>query len=70
MTGHIPAYLKFCRELRIVDNVVQPFKVLVEKNFVSEVTSYLKMFATITKDVGERLEIKKDERKQQYDKRR
>ncbi|GFQ91902.1 hypothetical protein TNCT_653011 [Trichonephila clavata] len=70
MTGHTPAFLKFCTELRIVDDVGEDFKAFVKNNFVSGVILYLKLVATITKDIGERLEMKKNQRKQQYDKRR
>ncbi|GFY29776.1 retrovirus-related Pol polyprotein from transposon 412 [Trichonephila clavipes] len=66
-TGHTPAYLLFGRELRTTDDVVQDFKRTVHNdNFVAEITPYLKLFATITKDIRERIE--KNQRKKQYDK--
>lgn len=70
-TGHTPAYLQFGRELKTVDDVVHDFKGIIENdNFVPEITPYLKRFATITKDLRERIERKQDQRKQQYDKHR
>ncbi|GFU02851.1 transposon Ty3-I Gag-Pol polyprotein [Trichonephila clavipes] len=70
-TDHTPAYLLFGRELRTVDDVVQDFKSVVHNdNFVAEITPYLKRFATITKDIRERIETKQDQRKKQYDKNR
>lgn len=70
-TGHTPAFLQFGRELRTVDDVVQDFKAVVENdNFVPEITPYLKKFATITSEIRERIELKQDQRKRQYDKKR
>ena len=70
-TGHTPAFLTFGKELRTVDDVQKDFTSIVENdNFVAEITPYLKRFAENTKVIRERIEMKQDQRKLQFDKRR
>ena len=70
-TGYTPAFLTYGKELRTVDDVVQNFTTVVENdNFVAEITPYLRKFATLTHEIRERIELKQDQRKRQFDKNR
>ncbi|GFT39939.1 retrovirus-related Pol polyprotein from transposon 297 [Trichonephila clavipes] len=71
-TGKTAAYLQFGREMRTIDDVTNDFRAVIyidNKNFVPEITPYLKRLARISSEVRERIEEKQDQRKTFYDKR-
>lgn len=70
-TGHTAAFLQFGRELRTTDDIAHDIKSVIQNdNFVAEITPYLKKFASLTKQLKERVEVKQDYRKQYADAKR